>query len=198
MHPIITKAPYQPAAQLRLDQGSRDAGDLGRSISRNGGGCGGGGLCLGASASGQRHSVVVAGPAIPAGHRTPLPCGDGDHARPFVSGIESAQGCALGDGGRAALPVAGRGDCRGLGQSCRAGLHRHQTAGVAVRGAQCPRLADPAGGHGRPECGAGTLAHRIAPFGHGPRRHAGPGGTDVAGRSVPGPLADPGAMGGPL
>lgn len=66
--------------------------------------------------------------------------------------------CFVGDGGRAAMHIAGRGHRRALGESQGVGFHRNQTTGVASGALWSALLADPARGLARSQRGAQSLA----------------------------------------
>ncbi len=98
---------------------------------------------------------------------------------------EPGGGCAVGDGGRAALQSSELRYRRGLGRSKRAGFHSHQTSGTKGRIPQTALLAGPARGLPKFKCCTQSMARHIIAFPAAPTRPANSRRSTLAGGTVP-------------
>ena len=154
-------------------------------LSRSCDGCGRCGLYPCALTAQRWAGVVGAGPCVAPRDRATLSCGYRHAAPPYHGHPVAPCGCALGDGGRVALPCSSGGDWRGLGRPGSPQFHRDQTTCPAFRGRGCRLLADPSRGHTRPQCGTRSVADRLAPIRPTPARCTGTGQATLVAESVP-------------
>lgn len=197
MYAVITSSgkPFRPSRWSDTSAGCGCPHFVGN-FPRNSAGCCGCGLY--AVTPAQNRCACFMGPRPPVAPRIRQTVSGGNwYAAPYHYGRPVPRhGCVVGDGGRIAMPRAGRCHRRGLGRSARARFYGDQTPCHAIRGGVRALLADPSRRRHKPECCTRSLACSIAPVCAQPPRRASPRIAALGPRSVPLASAQTGVMGG--